>query len=103
MRRVQLATCTRPGWSGRNGSGGNSPHEGKRAVTMSPEQLTHLLSGRLAAAEIVEAIDNPELQNRRGWDLSGWRYEPVPWGVRFLFRDPGSDEEAEIIAQVRAV
>jgi hypothetical protein len=51
---------------------------------MSPEQLTELLCRLRSAADIVEAIEDPELQRRRGWDLAGWRYEPVPWGVRFL-------------------
>lgn len=35
-----------------------------------------------AAAEVVEAIDDPTLQGRRGWDLTGWTYVLVPWGVR---------------------
>ena len=34
-------------------------------------------------ADVVEAIDAPVLQNLRGWDLRGWNYVLVPWGVRF--------------------
>jgi hypothetical protein len=35
---------------------------------------------------VVEAIDDPGLRRGRGWDLWGWRHDPVPWGVRFGFR-----------------
>ena len=37
-------------------------------------------------ADVVEAIDAPVLQNLRGWDLRGWNYVLVPWGVRFTHR-----------------
>lgn len=46
-----------------------------------------------AAADIVEAIDNPSLQIGRGWDLTGWRYSLVVWGVRFTHLNlPGEIE-----------
>lgn len=50
---------------------------------MSPEKLACLLHCLETAADVVEAIDDPELQRCRGWDLSDWRYDLVPWGVRF--------------------
>ena len=33
--------------------------------------------------EVGEAIDVPALQSLQGWDLRGWNYVLVPWGVRF--------------------
>jgi len=50
------------------------------------------------AADVVEAIDNPHLQQQRGWDLSCWRYDLVPWGVRFRRRELHSSPEAEVLA-----
>jgi len=50
------------------------------------------------AAEVVEAIDEPALQKRRGWDLSRWRYHLVPWGVRFSYLDPHSGGRADVLA-----
>ncbi len=56
---------------------------------MSPENFIRLLTRSMdKAADLVEAIDNPALQGPRGWDLSNWAYELVPWGVRFSCRDP---------------
>lgn len=55
---------------------------------MHPEKLTRLLTGLERAAEVVDAIDNQETQRQRGWDLSHWRYELVPWGVRFIYEHP---------------
>ena len=65
---------------------------------MSPEYLTHLLTGLDRAADVVEAIDNPQLQQEQGWDLSRWRYDLVPWGVRFHYHDPHSRHQAEVLA-----
>lgn len=61
---------------------------------MTPKQLAHLLT----AAHVVDAIDDRELQARRAWNLTGWHYDLVHWGVRFrcLYRKPS--EEAEILA-----
>lgn len=50
---------------------------------MSPDELKALLNSMKAAADVVEAIDDPSLRSRRGWDLTGWNYMLVPWGVRF--------------------
>ena len=50
---------------------------------MSPDELKALLTSMAVTAEVVEAIDDPALQDRRGWDLAGWNYVLVPWGVRF--------------------
>jgi hypothetical protein len=65
---------------------------------MSPEELTCRLNNLYTAAEVVDAIDDPELQRRRGWDLSRWRYDLIPWGVRFIYNDPVSSSKAEIQA-----
>jgi len=65
---------------------------------MSPKQLAHLLTSLETAADVVEAIDDREIQMRRDWDLSDWRYELVPWGVRFLCRRPKHPGQAEILA-----
>jgi hypothetical protein len=68
---------------------------------MSPEDLRQLSNcqGCLSmAAELVEAIDDPALQRQRGWDLSRWHYDLVPWGVRFIYHDPHSGERAETLA-----
>lgn len=65
---------------------------------MSPEELRRLCSCLSMAAEVVEAIDSPELQRQRGWDLSRWRYELVPWGVRFWRGDPQPTEGATVLA-----
>jgi len=50
---------------------------------MSPDELRALMNSMKAAADVVEAIDDPSLQTQWGWDLTGWSYAPVPWGVRF--------------------
>ncbi|REJ90666.1 MAG: hypothetical protein DWQ35_15805 [Planctomycetota bacterium] len=50
---------------------------------MSPDELKALLTSMAVTAQVVEAIDDPTLQCLRGWDLKGWSYVPVPWGVRF--------------------
>lgn len=50
---------------------------------MSPDELKALLTSMEVTAEVVEAIGDPALQSRRGWDLRGWSYVLVPWGVRF--------------------
>jgi hypothetical protein len=65
---------------------------------MSPAELADLLSCPGAAADMMEAIDDPGLGRGRGWDLSGWRHDPVPWGVRFSYRGPG--RPAEVLALV---
>lgn len=54
---------------------------------MSPNELAALITSLDAAAELVEAIDEPSLAAGRGWDLVGWHYDLVPWGVRFLLRE----------------
>jgi hypothetical protein len=51
----------------------------------------------------VEALENPELQRRRGWNLVGWRYELISWGVRFQHLDQHGAVAAEILAVNRGV
>jgi hypothetical protein len=50
---------------------------------LTPDELKSLLASMEVTAEVVEAIDVPALQSLRGWDLRGWNYVLVPWGVRF--------------------
>jgi hypothetical protein len=49
-------------------------------------------------AEAIEAIDDPTLQSRRGWNLSGWTYMLVPWGVRFTHSN--FQEEIEVRIEI---
>jgi hypothetical protein len=65
---------------------------------MSPELLVHLLDRLATAAEVVEAIDDRGLAAQRGWDLSDWRYELVPWGVRFCYQ--GIHGQGEVLAVI---
>jgi len=67
---------------------------------MTPEKFLPLLTGLDRAADLVEAIDDPELQRQRGWDLAHWNYQMVPWGVRFAYRDPRSRNLTEVLARV---
>ena len=65
---------------------------------MTTEQLTSYVRSLEEAAEVVEAIDDFGLQRRRGWDLQEWRYELVPWGVRFVRRErDGSESEVFVL------
>jgi hypothetical protein len=68
---------------------------------MKPDELIDLLRSMSAAADVVEAIDYPVLQRFNGWNLRNWRYDLVPWGVRFRFREGG--EKATITAIAVAV
>jgi len=65
---------------------------------MTPDRLASLLTNLEAAAEVVDAIENPALQRRRGWDLGAWKYDLVPWGVRFRYQGDQTDDSAEILA-----
>ena len=65
---------------------------------MRTEQLVRMLTSLGAAADVVEAIDDPALQARRGWDLKGWTYDCVPWGVRFLRHDGGQEVTGAVVA-----
>lgn len=66
---------------------------------MSYDELKDLLTSLEAAADVVEAIDDPDLQAQRGWDLAGWSYTPVPWGVRFTHFNQHNriDTEVEVV------
>jgi len=52
-----------------------------------------------AAADIVDAIENRELQSANGWDLQGWQYQLIPWGVRFYQtnRNGGWNEASVVV------
>jgi hypothetical protein len=69
---------------------------------MSPEKLIALLTNLDAAADVVDAIDDCGLQRLRGWDLAHWRYDLVPWGVRFVCHDPYRPAPAEVVAVLPA-
>jgi len=69
---------------------------------MTAEELMGHVHNLESAAEVVEAIDDPALQRRRGWDLGGWRYELVPWGVRFVRRERhGGETELFVLAALK--
>lgn len=52
---------------------------------MTPEELSVHLDSLSAAADVVDSIDHPTIQQMKNWDLTGWGYELIPWGVRFLY------------------
>jgi len=54
---------------------------------MSPAELKTFLTSIAVASNVIEAIDDTRLQHSKGWDLTGWHYELVPWGVRFFHAD----------------
>jgi hypothetical protein len=64
---------------------------------MTPEQLAGLLTEMATAADVVESLEDRDLQRRRGWDLDGWRYQLVPWGVRFTRDAPARDGAADVL------
>jgi CheY-like chemotaxis protein len=65
---------------------------------MEPEGLVRLLTSLGVAAEVVEAIDHPSRQFQRGWDLTLWIYEAVPWGVQFLQCNERGGRKAAVVA-----
>lgn len=65
---------------------------------MRPEELTTLLTSLGAAADVVEAIDCPAIQKHRGWNLTHWTYNLVPWGVRFVHDDGEHPEVSTVVA-----
>jgi len=71
------------------------PH---RSHGMAPEELVGLLTSLRAAADVVEALDHPNLQFQRRWDLANWSHEPVPWGVCFVHRDGRGARKGAVVA-----
>jgi len=68
---------------------------------MTAEELMRCVGSLEQAAELVEAIDTG-VQRRRGLDLAGWRYELVPWGVRFVRRErDGGESEVFVLAVLK--
>lgn len=65
---------------------------------MQPDDLAHHITSLSVAADVVDAIDDPSLQATRGWNLTGWSYEFVPWGIRFLYRDINGAVTGGIVA-----
>jgi hypothetical protein len=69
---------------------------------MTAEELMRCVGSLEQAAELVEAIDDGGVQRRRGLDLAGWRYELVPWGVRFVRRErDGGESEVFVLAVLK--
>ncbi len=64
---------------------------------MDPPSLAQILTDLNAAADVLEAFENRALQMERNWNFHGWRYELIPWGVRFIHRD-GDKNETEVFA-----
>lgn len=58
---------------------------------MSPDELMARVRDLHSAAEIVEAIDGTGGQIA-GLDLANWRYELIPWGVRFIYSAHGNPQ-----------
>lgn len=71
-------------------------------TAMTPQSLALLAKNLQSAADIVDAIDDCRLQSQRGWDLRGWQYRLVPWGVCFVFDDPRSSARARARTLFRA-
>lgn len=65
---------------------------------MTPEQMRLVLNGLATAADVVEAIDSPHLAHSRGWDLSGWSYRLVPWGVSFSYAETAGRAKGEVLS-----
>lgn len=66
---------------------------------MTPHTLAQLASNLNIAADLVDAINNHDLQRRRGWNLQQWTFDLVPWGVRFVHRDE-QQERREVVVQL---
>ena len=67
---------------------------------MKPQKLAQLANDLDTAAELVEAIECPEVGRERGWDLDGWRYRLSPWGVCFIHRDLNRGIRSEITVRL---
>jgi len=67
---------------------------------MTPQHLAQCASNLGVAADIVDAIKNRELQQERGWDLRSWRFELVPWGVRFIHWDIQEKRCSEVVVRL---
>lgn len=77
-----------------------SRHRCFRPVTFTPATLRCQVNDLGSAADVVEAIDDLGRQRERGWDLTGWRYELIPWGVRFLYRSTPDMTHVEVCSLV---
>jgi hypothetical protein len=69
---------------------------------MTPQTLALFANNLETAAELVEAIDDVDLQELRGWLLLGWTYELVPWGVRFSLRDEERRMRTDVTVRLSA-
>jgi hypothetical protein len=63
---------------------------------MRTEELAQLLTSVEATAEVVDAIENPVLQRKQGWDLTNWTYQMIPWGVVLLNTDAPEREKVAV-------
>jgi hypothetical protein len=64
---------------------------------MRPEQLAQLLN-EVSDGDLMAAIDNPALQEVRGWDLRGWCYRAAPSSVCFLYSDETGRPTEAVVA-----
>jgi len=67
---------------------------------MTPHTLAQLAVDLEAAADLIEAIDDPMFGAERGWNLDGWRYRLVPWGECFVHRDFLRNVRSEITVRL---
>lgn len=65
---------------------------------MTPDELARLIRSLSTAADIVDAIDDRSIRAHLGWNLDGWSYEFIPWGVRFVFRAQDGNVMAKVMA-----
>lgn len=65
---------------------------------MVPEDLAKLITSLSVAADIVDAIDDPSQRKKRGWNVTGWSYEFVPWGICFLHRSTDGPVTGAVVA-----
>ena len=52
------------------------------------------------AADLVEAIDGAERRFGHCWNLQGWSYQLVPWGVRFTHHDVCRNIRIDVIVRL---
>ncbi len=64
---------------------------------MQIEDMARLLTSLDVAADVVDAIDDPDIQVCRGWDLADWSYDCIPWGIRFLRHDRRTGTTAAVV------
>ncbi len=67
---------------------------------MRPEELAQRLTSMAVAADVVDALNDPQRQERDAWRLDGWSFDLIPWGVRFLYRERRNNEVTAAVVAV---